>query len=219
MHSDATWLAPWHIQKNKAQEIICKISSDVLQKWSPTRWCANDYPPTSQDLSLNCNSSHPHHFTCPWSRCPSIISHGNPIYNHHLLCGAWWRHQVETFSALLAFCVGNSPVTGEFPAQRPVTRSFDVFFDLRLNKQLSKQSWGWWFETPSRPLWRQYNGTFKLVGRLYPTRLTFEYSFSYTTSILTRWCNMSILVQVKGSHRTGVKKLLEPKFDEAICRH
>ena len=65
----------------------------------------------------------------------------------------WWRHQMETFSALLAICAGNSPVTGEFPTQRPVTRSFDVFFDLRLNKQ----SWGWWFETLSRPLWRQCN--------------------------------------------------------------
>ena len=51
---------------------------------------------------------------------------------------SWWRHQMETFSALLALCVGNSPVTGEFPAQRPVTRSFDVFFDLHLNKWLSK---------------------------------------------------------------------------------
>ena len=51
---------------------------------------------------------------------------------------------MEAFSALLAFCAGNSPVTGEFPAQRPVTRSFDVFFDLRLNQRLSKQSWGWW---------------------------------------------------------------------------
>ena len=40
----------------------------------------------------------------------------------------WWRHQMETFSALLALCAGNSPVSGEFPAQRPVTRSFDVFF-------------------------------------------------------------------------------------------
>ena len=40
--------------------------------------------------------------------------------------------------ALLAFCVGNSPVTGEFPSQRPVTRSFDVFFDLCLNQQMSK---------------------------------------------------------------------------------
>ena len=47
---------------------------------------------------------------------------------------------METFSALLAICVGNSPVTGEFPAQKSVTRSFDVFFDLRLNKGLSKQS-------------------------------------------------------------------------------
>ena len=57
-----------------------------------------------------------------------------------------WRHQMETFSALLALCAGNSPVTGEFPTQRPVTWSFDVFFDLRLNKCLSKQSRGWWFE-------------------------------------------------------------------------
>ena len=67
------------------------------------------------------------------------------------------RHQIETFSALLAICAGNSPVPGEFPTQRPVTRSFDVFFDLRLNKRLSKQSWGWWFETLSRPLWRHRN--------------------------------------------------------------
>ena len=49
-----------------------------------------------------------------------------------LVHGKWWRHRMETFSALLALCAGNSPVTGEFPAQRPVTRSFDVFFDLRL---------------------------------------------------------------------------------------
>ena len=51
---------------------------------------------------------------------------------------------------------------GEFPAQRPVTRSFDVFFDLRLNKRLSKQPWGWWFETPSWSLWRQCNGNDKI---------------------------------------------------------
>ena len=41
---------------------------------------------------------------------------------------------METFSVSLAICAGNSPVTGEFPTQRPVTRSFDVFFGLRLNK-------------------------------------------------------------------------------------
>ena len=46
---------------------------------------------------------------------------------------------------------------GEFPAQKPVTRSF-VFFYLRLNKRLIKQSWDWWFETLSRPLWRHRNG-------------------------------------------------------------
>ena len=57
------------------------------------------------------------------------------------------------------------PLCGEFtghrevPSQRPVTRSFDVFFDLRLNKRLSIQSWVWWFETPSRPLWHHCNET------------------------------------------------------------
>ena len=51
-------------------------------------------------------------------------------------CHPWWRHQMEIFSALLALCARNSPVTGDFPAQRPVTRSFDVFFDLRLNKRV-----------------------------------------------------------------------------------
>ena len=78
----------------------------------------------------------------------------NPVYSiYHNSC-IWWRHQMEAFSALLALCVGNSHVSGEFPTQRPVTRSFD---DLCLNKRLSKQSWGWWFETPSRPLWRHWN--------------------------------------------------------------
>ena len=57
------------------------------------------------------------------------------------------------------FCV-TGPLYREFtgyrwiPSQRPVTWSFDVFFDLHLNKRLSKQSWGWWFEMPSFSLWR-----------------------------------------------------------------
>ena len=70
---------------------------------------------------------------------------------------------METFSALLAICVGNSPVSGEFPAQRPVTRSFYAFFDVRLNKRLSKQLWGWWFETYSLSLWRHSNDTFAIA--------------------------------------------------------
>ena len=60
------------------------------------------------------------------------------------------------FRVIGPFC-WNSPVTGEFPSQRPVTRNFDFFFDLRLNKRLSKQSWSWWFEMPSHPLWRHSN--------------------------------------------------------------
>ena len=69
----------------------------------------------------------------------------------------WWRHQMETFYASLALCEGNPPVTGGFPAQRPMTSSDDVFFDLCLNKRLNKQSRSWWFEMPSHSLWRHYN--------------------------------------------------------------
>ena len=74
---------------------------------------------------------------------------------------------METFSALLALCVENSSGTGKFPTQRPVTRSFDVFFELRLNKRLSEQSWGWWFETPSCSLWRNCNDSLVQVISLY----------------------------------------------------
>ena len=80
-----------------------------------------------------------------------------------LICGilvyliSWWHHQMETSSGLLALCAGNSLVTDEFPAQSPVTQSYEVFFDLCLNKWLSKQSWGWWFEMLSHTLWHRRN--------------------------------------------------------------
>ena len=74
---------------------------------------------------------------------------GKVVVYRFYLRYTWWRHQMETFTALLA--------SGEFPAQRPVTQSFDIFFDLCLNKRLRKQSWGWWVETLSRPLWRHCN--------------------------------------------------------------
>ena len=85
---------------------------------------------------------------------------------------SWLRHQMETFSALLALCAGNSPVNGEFPAQWPVRRSFDASYDLRLNKRLSKQMWGWWFETPSCPLWHHCNATCPLSYMLDGCRWT-----------------------------------------------
>ena len=69
----------------------------------------------------------------------------------------WWRHEVETFSALLALGEGNSSVTSYSPSQRPVTRNFAVFFDVHQNKRLSKQLRRRWFETPSHPLWRHCN--------------------------------------------------------------
>ena len=73
----------------------------------------------------------------------------------------------EQYSAPLALCAGNSLVTGEFPTQRSVTQSFGLCFDLCPNKRLSKQSWGWWFKTPSCPLWRQSNGQVLHVGHLH----------------------------------------------------
>ena len=64
-----------------------------------------------------------------------------------------WRHQIERFSALLALCAGNSPVTGD----KGQWRGALMFFYLRPIKRLSKQSWRWWFETPSCSLWRHCN--------------------------------------------------------------
>ena len=61
-------------------------------------------------------------YTCIWNL--------SSWYTSIFLSYSWWRHQMETFSALLALCAGNSPVTGEFPSQRPVTRSFDIFYDV-----------------------------------------------------------------------------------------
>ena len=89
------------------------------------------------------------------------------IYYHHVhrfsslglfLTGCTrWRHQMETFSMLLTLCEGNIPVTDGFPSQRPMTRGFDFYFDLRLNKRLSKQCRRRWFETSSHSLWRHWN--------------------------------------------------------------
>ena len=79
---------------------------------------------------------------------------------------------MEIFSVLLVLWEGNSPVSGEFPTQRPVPRSFDVFFDLRLNKRLSKQSRGWWFDTRLRSLRCQCNEIAPTFGGLFQwTRL------------------------------------------------
>ena len=78
----------------------------------------------------------------------------------------WWIHQMETFATLLAHWAGNSPVTGEFPSQRPVAQIFDVLSYLRL-KQLSIQSRHWWIETSSRSLWRYCNEIIRGLWLMY----------------------------------------------------
>ena len=98
------------------------------------------------------HTNHSTHETMSWYRTNSVTPTTHTItdlllYVSKFYHSSWWRHQMETFSALLATWAGNSPVSGEFPAQRPVTLSFHFLFDLRLNKRLSKQPWGWWFET------------------------------------------------------------------------
>ena len=95
----------------------------------------------------------------------------------------WWRHQMGTFSALLAICAGNSPVTGELP----VTRSFDVSFDMRVNKRLNKQSWGWWFETPSSSLWSHCNDVSSLFheGGILWQPIPYYWSFMWSKLMAT----------------------------------
>ena len=83
---------------------------------------------------------------------------------------------------------------GEFPAQRPVTRSFDVFFDLHLNKRLSKQPWGWWFEAPSWSLWRHCNDERRLKWISSMRESLLREEFVYVTSSLIRDCDCPCIV-------------------------
>ena len=96
---------------------------------------------------------------------------------------SWWRHRMETFSASLARCEGNPQVTGEFPSQRPLTRNFDVFFDLRLNKRPRIQLRRLWFETPARSLWRHCNEPIPLGG-IWLLSLTMIVSHDYCTNLV-----------------------------------
>ena len=118
---------------------------------------------------------------------------------------AGWRHQMETYSALLAICSGNSPVPGEFPAQRQVTRSIGVFFDLRLITRLSKQSRGWWYETPLQPLWRQCSELNMRVGIHFglfciTTSLYIEAKVNTKYPSICIWCRLFTTVHSDINH-------------------
>ena len=107
---------------------------------------------------------------------------------------SWWHHQRETFFSSQTICLGNSPVPVEFPAQRPVKRSFDIFFHLRLNKRLSKQSWGWLFDMLSCPLWRHCNvdsaNWLWAIWRLFVRSYSF-YKMPKTFLMISLWLPMN----------------------------
>ena len=98
-------------------------------------------------------SSHPE--SCDLWPCHVSVPYW--IVDTNLLLHMMMSSNGNIFCVTGPLCAGNSPVTGEFPAQRPVTQSFDVFFDLCLNKWLSKQLWCWWFKMPSHSLWCNCN--------------------------------------------------------------
>ena len=158
-----TWSVPlitWRHKKLEHQNLLHWPNSPVI--FLPRRH-KDSFKRTVYLFSIQYTASYSqkqwHHWrwTSHFGLCPAGFVDNDNVDEMWLIlpCDnnvAWWRHQMEPFSALLALCAGNSP-----DAQRPVTRSFDVFFDLRLNKRLSKRPWGWWFETPPWSSWRQCN--------------------------------------------------------------
>ena len=119
---------------NRNTKIFCTKTSNIL----PIQWVRLHY------FMQNIENTHPLDKPRLWRVGVSSELHATTLLSQGFLvssCDVFvtrWRHQVETVSALLAISAGYSPVTGEFPSQKLVTRSFDVFFVLRLNKRLSK---------------------------------------------------------------------------------
>ena len=141
------WQSVLEIQLKKLQDrrtCKCKkfqvlLGSSRPDKWGPEArvWASYAWSPAS---GVRGHNTTPPHTPTP-ENLGKMGRFGSNLVNFAIK--SWWCHQMETFSALLALCAENSPVSGEFPAQRPVTRGFHVFFDLHLNKRLNKQSQGW----------------------------------------------------------------------------
>ena len=108
------------------------------------------------------------HFVHCYSTIGTNICRNTPLTIDQYICTLLHNHPFTDRYYMMTSSNGNifrvtGPLCwevtgpGEFPTHRSVTRSFDVFIDLRLNKRLSKQPWGWWFETLALSLWRQCN--------------------------------------------------------------
>ena len=136
------------------------------------RWMSHDLSldkPTLVQIMACCRQATSNYPNQCWPKC--MISHGVlRLLSVYVAATLLSNEKTPLRSPLIMMTSSNGNIfrvtghfcgeftgPGEFPAQRPVTRSFHVFFDLRLNKSLSKESWGWWFETPSHPLWRHRN--------------------------------------------------------------
>ena len=102
------------------------------------------------------------------------------------------------------------PLCGEFTghwSQRPVTRNFDVFFDLRLNKRLSKQPRGWWFETPPWSLWRRCNVIGPLGTNLSEILIriqTFLFRKMHLLILSVEWCSFYVGLCVLTLKQPGI---------------
>ena len=132
-----------------------------------------------------------------WTRFQAIIAQG---YQHliihtypsitqsaSLFSKTWWRHQMETFSALLALCAGNSSVPVNSLHKGQWRGALIFFFHLHLNKWLSKQPRGWWFETPAWSFWRQCNVFITDSGIILHMRPANERRRYVVTSSLIGW--------------------------------
>ena len=158
-----SWYRHLNYQTFKKDMVTYKLSGDFpFLNWCECKWV------NMTDIADHQNISWIKQFSFGIISCCSSIMKVQLQFKWNSPCGpqctnsfiTWWRHQMETFSALLALCAGNSPVPVNFPHKGQWRRALmGVFFDLRLNKRLSKQSWVWWFETLPRPLWRHSNVT------------------------------------------------------------
>ena len=102
----------------------------------------------------------------------------------------------------MPLCVGNSEVTVECPSRRQMTRSFDVFFDLRQNKRLSKQSKPRCFETQSRSLWCHCN-----------TMMIYMYN------LVSSFHDIMLLIEKKNTSYTRIKSFgfVNLEFRKMLC--
>ena len=121
----------------------------------------------------------------------------------------WRRHPTETFPALLALCEGDSPVTSGYPSQMPVALSVDVFFDLLLNKRLSKQSRRWWFGLQRTVIYREWIMLIAVWYRLRDGTIKWFFNPNVTTLL-------GVIVLVSFGHQFDILSLTLSFENETI---